>query len=40
VNGYDDDDDMLVINFTKSKAVPLHTMVVLGGKGGIAPTHS
>jgi hypothetical protein len=23
----------------KSKAVPLHAMVVLGGRGGIAPTH-
>jgi hypothetical protein len=22
------------------KAVPLHTMNALGGKGGIAPTHS
>jgi hypothetical protein len=24
----------------KSKAVPLHAMVALGGKGGIASTHS
>jgi hypothetical protein len=24
----------------KSKAVPLRAMVALGGKGGIAPTHS
>jgi hypothetical protein len=24
----------------KSKAVPLHTMEALGGRGGIAPTHS
>jgi hypothetical protein len=25
---------------SKSKAVPLHTMEALGGRGGIAPTHS
>jgi hypothetical protein len=24
----------------KSKAVPLHAMETLGGRGGIAPTHS
>jgi hypothetical protein len=24
----------------ESKAVPLHAMKALGGKGGIAPTHS
>jgi hypothetical protein len=24
----------------KSKAVPLHTLVAFGGRGGIAPTHS
>jgi hypothetical protein len=24
----------------KSKAVPLHAMEALGGRGGIAPTHS
>jgi hypothetical protein len=24
----------------KGKAVPLHAMEALGGKGGIAPTHS
>jgi hypothetical protein len=24
----------------KAKAVPLHAMNVLGGRGGIAPTHS
>jgi hypothetical protein len=24
----------------KSKAIPLHAMVALGGRGGIAPTHS
>jgi hypothetical protein len=24
----------------KAKAVPLHTMEALGGRGGIAPTHS
>jgi hypothetical protein len=26
--------------YDKSKAVPLHAMEVLGGRGGIAPTHS
>jgi hypothetical protein len=26
--------------YSKSKAVPLHTMEALGGRGGIAPTHS
>jgi hypothetical protein len=30
----------LSIHTTKSKAVPLHAMDVLGGRGGIAPTHS
>jgi hypothetical protein len=25
---------------SKSKAVPLHAMEALGGRGGIAPTHS
>jgi hypothetical protein len=25
---------------TKGKAVPLHAVEALGGKGGIAPTHS
>jgi hypothetical protein len=25
---------------TKAKAVPLHATKVLGGRGGIAPTHS
>jgi hypothetical protein len=25
---------------SKSKAVPLHAMETLGGRGGIAPTHS
>jgi hypothetical protein len=25
---------------SKSKAVPLHTIVALGGRGGIASTHS
>jgi hypothetical protein len=29
--------DLLV---SKSKAVPLHAMEALGGRGGIAPTHS
>jgi hypothetical protein len=27
-------------NWVKGKAVPLHAMEALGGKGGIAPTHS
>jgi hypothetical protein len=26
--------------FVESKAVPLHAMEALGGRGGIAPTHS
>jgi hypothetical protein len=26
--------------YIKSKAVPLHAMEALGGRGGIAPTHS
>jgi hypothetical protein len=30
--------DLLII--AKAKAVPLHTMNVLGVRGGIAPTHS
>jgi hypothetical protein len=30
-------DDLIVL---KSKAVPLHAMEALGGRGGIAPTHS
>jgi len=25
---------------TKDKAVPLHAMEALGGRGGVAPTHS
>jgi hypothetical protein len=29
-----------VDNYEKSKAVLLHAMEVLGGRGGIAPTHS
>jgi hypothetical protein len=29
-----------VDNYDKSKAVPLHAMEALGGRGGIAPTHS
>jgi hypothetical protein len=28
------------INEKKGKAVPLHAMEALGGRGGIAPTHS
>jgi hypothetical protein len=27
-------------NNKKIKAVPLHSMVALGGRGGIAPTHT
>jgi hypothetical protein len=29
-----------VAEVIKGKAVPLHTMEALGGRGGIAPTHS
>jgi hypothetical protein len=29
-----------VVGKSKSKAVPLHAMEALGGRGGIAPTHS
>jgi hypothetical protein len=29
-----------LISLYKSKAVPLHTMKALGGRGGIAPAHS
>jgi hypothetical protein len=29
-----------VISGGKGKAVPLHAMEALGGRGGIAPTHS
>jgi hypothetical protein len=28
------------IKYKKDKAVPLHAMEALGGRGGIAPTHS
>jgi hypothetical protein len=28
------------ISIAKAKAVPLHAMEALGGRGGIAPTHS
>jgi hypothetical protein len=28
------------VTLVKKKAVPLHTMEALGGRGGIAPTHS
>jgi hypothetical protein len=31
---------LLVIFYTKAKDVPLHAMKALGGRGGIAPTHS
>jgi hypothetical protein len=27
-------------HYKKSKAVPLHAMGALGGRGGVAPTHS
>jgi hypothetical protein len=30
----------LLQNEGKGKAVPLHAMEALGGRGGIAPTHS
>jgi hypothetical protein len=30
----------IYISKVKSKAVPLHAMEALGGRGGIAPTHS
>jgi hypothetical protein len=30
----------LIICYKKGKAVPLHAMEALGGRGGIAPTHS
>jgi hypothetical protein len=33
-------DGILNIKSKKSKAVPLHAMEALGGRGGIAPTHS
>jgi hypothetical protein len=31
---------ILEIHKKKSKAVPLHAMEALGGRGGIAPTHT
>jgi len=31
---------LLTSNGKKVKAVPLHAMEALGGRGGIAPTHS
>jgi hypothetical protein len=31
---------VLIIKVKKGKAVPLHAMEALGGRGGIAPTHS
>jgi hypothetical protein len=27
-------------NYYKSKALPLHSIMALGGRGGIAPSHS
>jgi hypothetical protein len=32
--------ETLTVNVNGKKAVPLHTMEALGGRGGIAPTHS
>jgi hypothetical protein len=32
--------DFFIDHLCKSKAVPLHAMKALGGRGGIAPTHS
>jgi hypothetical protein len=34
------DNGSIIVRKRKSKAVPLHAMVALGGRGGIAPTHS
>jgi hypothetical protein len=31
---------VLAVCHNKNKAVPLHAMEALGGRGGIAPTHS
>jgi hypothetical protein len=31
---------VMPVKVKKSKAVPLHAMEALGGRGGIAPTHS
>jgi hypothetical protein len=33
-------DQLYIIKLMYKKAVPLHAMEVLGGRGGIAPTHS
>jgi hypothetical protein len=33
-------DEVYNVKSKKSKAVPLHAMEALGGRGGIAPTHS
>jgi hypothetical protein len=30
----------VTVKVSKGKAVPLHAMEALGGRGGIAPTHS
>jgi hypothetical protein len=32
--------EFMFMCYIKGKAVPLHAMEALGGKGGIAPTHS
>jgi hypothetical protein len=32
--------ELLILPVKKSKAVPLHAMEALGGRGDIAPTHS
>jgi hypothetical protein len=34
------DNGSIIVRKRKSKAVPLHATVALGGRGGIAPTHS
>jgi hypothetical protein len=33
-------DEIIFSEYVKGKAVPLHAMEALGGRGGIAPTHS
>jgi hypothetical protein len=32
--------DVVVEIYIQNKGVPLHAIVALGGRGGIAPTHS
>jgi len=38
--GYFNETVFINVYSKKSKAVPLHAMETLGGRGGIAPTHS